>query len=259
MRMKLLGAIAALSVLFTAGLLHSEIDISGMAEPVLVIAKSAEATSISLGTDNTVNLRGEINDESVDAAIRQIYALEAKRGTKDYPIYLVIDSPGGSIDSGENFIEAVKTVRNLKTVTINAASMASAIVQALSGERLIVESGMQMYHRAAGSVSGYFEDGEIESRLAYIKSVVRRMEQRSADRLGISLQDYKAKVVREWWMTAQQSIDARAADRTVNVKCTPELINTKQITTVNMLFFQVEVEISACPLLKLGEMKQPKE
>lgn len=239
--MKFLGAIITLSIFFTAGLVRADVP------------------TVALGTANTVNLRGEINDNSTDTAVRQIYKLDAERGLKDYPIYLVIDSPGGFIDSGENFIEAVKTVKNLKTITIRAASMASGIVQALSGERLIVDSGMQMYHRAAGSVSGYFEDGEIESRLAYIKSVVRRMEQRSSDRMGISLADYKAKVVREWWMTAQQSLEFHAADKIVNLKCTQALIDSTQTTTVNMLFFSIEIQQSACPLLKTGETKKSKE
>lgn len=231
---------------------------------ISITASSSEVTIqpverlITLGTHNTVNLRGEINDEMVDVAIKKVLDMDAARKSNT-TIFLVIDSPGGSISAGESFIEAVKTVRNLQTITINAASMASAIVQALKGQRLMLASGMQMYHRAQGQVSGYFEDGEIESRLAFIKSVVRTMEKRSADRMGISLQAYKDKVRNEWWMSAEQSMQANAADEIVSIKCTPELMAAKEAGVLSVLFMQIPIEQSACPLLKGFTVTAPTE
>lgn len=242
MKRKLLNFIVLLSIIFTAACLSAESD----------------RTTILLTPDNTVNLRGEVNDESADAAARAVLLMDAKRKDSSI-IYLVIDSPGGSVTAGESLIEAVKTVQNLKTITLSAASMASAIVQALEGERLIVESGMQMYHRAQGQVKGYFEDGKVESRLAFYKSLIRGMEQRNADRMKMPLKDYKEKIRNEWWLTAHDSIAARAADRIVNIKCSAELLGMYEITVLNMIIFQIPIKQSACPLIKTGEMEKPKE
>ena len=68
-------------------------------------------------------------------------------------IYIVVNSPGGSVTAGMKFITFANGIDNVKTITITAISMGSAIVEALPGERLIVPNATFMFHRAAGSVS----------------------------------------------------------------------------------------------------------
>jgi ATP-dependent protease ClpP protease subunit len=217
--------------------------------------------SIKLGTANTVTLRGPIDDDSATRTALELLRLSKDRGSKDYPIYLVLDSPGGSVEAGEMFIEIAKTIPNLKTITVFAASMASAIVQALPGERLVLESGVMMFHRARGGVSGQFETGELESRLEFYKKYIRRMEQRSADRMGISLVMYKRAVKDELWFTSSNALDWNAADRVASIECSPSLIEKSQTVVVQVMIFQVSVDFSACPLLRAGKASegQPEE
>jgi ATP-dependent protease ClpP protease subunit len=201
---------------------------------------------VSLGTANTVVLRGGINDTSGQKTAMEVLRLNALRGKKDYPIYLVVDSPGGSIDAGEALIETIKTVSNLHTITIFAASMASAIVQALPGKRLMLESGILMFHRARGSVEGQFETGELESRLKFYKNYVRHIERRNADRMGMALSYYKAIVKDELWMTAQESVGI-GADSIVSLRCTQKLIDKTDV-------IYNDVEYSGCPLFRVSKL-----
>lgn len=207
---------------------------------------------ILLGTANTVVLRGEINDESATSAALQILNLANQRGDKNYPIFLVLDTPGGSIDAGESFIEIAKSVRNLHTITLFAASMGSAIVEALPGNRYILDSGILMFHRAKGGVSGQFETGELETRLDFYKRFVRRMEQRNADRMNMSLADYKTAVKDELWMTSGDAIERGGADRVVTVTCTNALIEKQESVTVEAFIFRITLNFSGCPLLRAG-------
>lgn len=217
---------------------------------IVLFWASAAWSQIVLTPKNNVNLRGEINEKSSDSVVRKVLELDRKRGVLSYPIYITIESPGGSIPDGESLIEALKGVKNLKTISIFAASMASAIVEALPGERLILESGSLMFHRARGSVGGQFETGELESRLSFYQKTVRKMEQRSANRLNISLNDYKQRVINEWWTTAEEAVAQKQVDKIVTIKCSPELLDSTSIISIDMFLFSIDLEVSDCPLLK---------
>lgn len=219
-------------------------------------ASTANAQDIQLDPNNTIVFRGEVSADSVNAAILkliELIELNVKRGKANYPLYLVLDSPGGSISDGLDFIDYAKSVPNLKTVTLFAASMASAIVEALPGERLVTDTGILMFHRAAGTFSGQFETGELESRLEIAKTVVRHMESTNADRIGISLKKYKSKVVSEWWIFGKFNIYQKTADRVVNVVCSQELIDSRIATVEQGFFSSSRVTYSGCPLIKAAQ------
>lgn len=213
------------------------------------IALGAES-KIILEPHNTVVIRGPIDDSSMSKAQIQLTTLVIKRGLKDYPIYLVLDSPGGSISDGQDFIEFASTIKNLKTITMFAASMASAIVQALPGERIAIKTAWMMFHRAKGQFSGQFETGEVESRLQMAQKLVRRLEKTNATRLGLKLEDYKARVVNEYWLDSDDMIADKAVDRIAQIVCTPDLYRKKDKVTVGGFFGQSEIIFSACPLFK---------
>lgn len=208
---------------------------------------------IVLSPKNSVVLRGVIDSESVSTLEADLVAAVLERGGKDYTIYLVVDSPGGEITSGLAFIEFAKTINNLSTVTLFSASMASAIVQALPGERLVAQNGIFMFHRAQGGFEGYFENGEVESRLSAAKSIVQFMERNNANRMLMSIDDYKKLSSTELWLFGDNTILYRAADKQVDIVCTEDLI--KQLTTMSVnggLFGlqRLEFMFSGCPLFR---------
>lgn len=226
---------------------------------VLLICSSLFAKNIELTDSNFVLIRNEINDQTVSKAQVELSKKVVQRGLKNYTIYLVLDSPGGSISSGLDFIEFAKTIPNLETVTLFAASMASAIVEALPGRRNVLSTGTLMFHRARGGVEGQFESGELESRLEFYKNMVRSMEKTNANRLGISLETYKAKVVNELWIFGADSVKSKAADEIVSVSCTPAVISSRSIETFEFMGMGIDVSFSACPLIKSGELVMPKQ
>jgi len=216
-------------------------------------AKTSEAQpTIILNEQNTVNFRGEVSDSSVLAVESRVLELNTLRGDADYPIYIVLDSPGGSVDSGLDLIRFLKPYKNIHTITIFAASMASAIVEALPGSRYMAESGVIMFHRAKGGFQGQFEDGEVESRLQLAKDTIRQMEQTNADRVGISLTEYKKLVKDEWWLFGKKAVTDNAVDMIVQISCTDGLIHSTDTTALEVAGFGMTFAFSKCPLLRNG-------
>lgn len=209
----------------------------------------ANAKDIKLTTYNVCTLNEIVDDESMasvkDCLVKQVI----KRGKKRYPLYLYLNSPGGSIYSGLRFIEFAKTIPNLHTITEFSASMAAAIAQGIPGKRYITNNGIFMFHRARGGVQGQFEDGELEKRLKLWKKIVRDMEQMQADRIGISLAKYKKLRKDEWWLYGKENLEQNTADYKVGVKCSLKLMSKKIKKRVATLFGTMEYEESACPIL----------
>lgn len=204
------------------------------------------ADQVQLNVHNTVTFRGEVNENSVLYYMQKLNSLDIERGTQDYPIYLVLDSPGGSVTDGINFIQFAKTIKNVKTITLFAASMAAVIVENIQGERLIIDTGIIMFHRAKGGVEGQFEDGELESRLNFYKKIIRGLEQINADRMKISLQAYKAKIKDELWLMGTDAVSQRANDKVVSIECSKELIDDGIVVEGQF----ESVIFSSCPLYR---------
>lgn len=205
---------------------------------------------VSLNTLNTVVFRGEVSGSSTTEVQLAISDLVEKRGNKTYPIYLVLDTPGGEIDSGLQFIEFAKTIDNLRTISIFAASMGAAMVEHLPGSRLITNNGTIMFHRAAGQLGGQFEVGELETRLSLAKEIVLGMERTNAERLGLGLNEYKAKIKDEYWAIGSRAVKEKVADKVVDIVCSQELIKSRISVTLESIFGTSELEFSGCPTFR---------
>jgi ATP-dependent protease ClpP protease subunit len=218
---------------------------------MLVVPATAEnRRSIVLTPENTVNVRGVINAESMVRAQMRLSELSRERGGSNYPIYIVLDSPGGSIMDGEDFIRFANMFRNVHTITIFAASMAAAIVQGIPGQRLISERGEMMFHRAKGRFQGQFEAGEVESRLLRAKALVLAMETRNANRMKLPILQYKQQVINELWLYGAANIPANAADEVVRIVCNRPLIDERETHVVAMMFGATTSIFSGCPLIR---------
>lgn len=210
----------------------------------------AAPTPILVSSDNVVQFSGTVTRDSVSKVMAKLHEIEKNRKDIGKPIYLVINSGGGSVYAGNVFIEYAKTIKNLHTITIFAASMAHAIVQSLPGIRYVTEHGLFMAHRAKGSFQGQFNSGEVESQLKLWTSIITNMETKASSRIGISLLKYKAKIKDEWWSTANEAIRENVADEVVKMICTHELVDNKLVEEHRNMFGAVRVTFSSCPLFQ---------
>lgn len=204
---------------------------------------------VVLTEDNLVSIIGPINNGTIRQAQIKLAELNVTRGDRNYPIYIVLDTPGGSISSGIAFIEFTKGFTNLKTLTLNAASMGAMIVQAVNGERLATGVATLMFHRPTLQLGGQISEGEFESRLKYIKEIVKKVTVQIAARMNLSYDAYQALVKDELWLYGDQLLEMSAIDRVVTVRCDKDLVKTKILTKLKSIFGEIEFESSACPLI----------
>lgn len=216
----------------------------------LSLAQTPKNEVVTLNSNNTAVFRGVIEGSSVLKIQLRIAKLVAMRGLKSYPIYLVLDSPGGNLEAGSQLIEFCKIIPDLRTITVFGASMAAVAVELLPGERLITGNGELMFHRAAAQVSGQIEVGELESRMASLKELVLSLETSVAKRLSLSVVEYKAKIKNELWLSSSQALKERAVDKIIDISCSEELVDSRISMSLFTIFGEEKVIFSGCPTLR---------
>lgn len=202
---------------------------------------------ITIEKANTLVLNGAVTAESVAKLQLQLLKM-SNTLSKDAVIYLVLKTPGGSIDEGVSLIEDLKNIpQKVHTITIFAASMGFMTVQSL-GTRYITNNGVLMSHRAAlGGLAGQIS-GELESRLAMIKRLVTYLEVISSNRMKMKLEDYKQMIVNEYWVHGFDAIGQNAADEKVGLLCGKSMMGTTT-ETVKTFFGNVDLIMSECPTI----------
>lgn len=205
----------------------------------------AKDVSIVLTEENSVVFNQPVSAEYTSQKTLEILNKSANTS----PLYLVLDTPGGSVLAGLKFIDAIKSL-NIKvhTVTLFAASMGYQIAQEL-GTRYITPSGTLMSHRGAISgISGQIP-GELNARINFIASILDGMSERAAKRVNMSKKEYDDKIVNELWSFGQQAVDTNQADLVANVTCDSSLIKKTYEQEVFTIFGAAVLKFSKCPLI----------
>ncbi len=225
------------------------------------IGPQPHKAEIVLTESNTIVFRDIFTSTTVAEATLKARAMDASL-PPGQPMYLVIDSPGGEIDAGIEFIENLNSL-NHKVVTLTqfAASMGFQTVQGISGERLILANGTLMSHKAKGGFEGEFapNGGQLNTRFAYYLKRVERMDKRAVERTHgqLTLKEYEDLIRDEYWCDGQDCVDKGFADKVVNATCDETLSGSRE-TVITMPFMgmtvQLKAKVSKCPLVT-GLMK----
>ncbi len=224
-------------------------------EPLLGAVSNAESTTLAevvlLTEKNTLVFRGPVTARSV-AAFQKLIFDKSNTLAKDDVIYLVIDSPGGSVIDGNMLIDSIRGLpQKVKTITLFSASMAFQIVQNLD-ERLITPSGILMSHRASGGFEGEFGgdgQGELITRLKWILKILKASDDNAASRMGMSVTDYQSIIRDEYWVTGSDAVADKAADRMVLLRCSEELINGTEVVELRGFMGSAILTYSTCPII----------
>jgi ATP-dependent Clp protease protease subunit len=154
--------------------------------------------SVNVKTEykNVLLLNQEIDDFSVDPVIQELKRLD---GTKE-PIYLLLDSPGGSVFSGTKLVTQIESMKSkVNTVCIGLCASMAAMIHSYGNQRYMTNRSVLMYHPASGGFMGTLEI--VQSRLNMITNIVGELEYNVQRRAKLDRDWYNVHKATELWAT----------------------------------------------------------
>lgn len=168
---------------------------------------------LTVDFDRTVSLVGEV-DEGTDLIIKQIAAFNESSTTE--PIYLFIDSPGGSVFSGSFLLSAMEGSKApIYTVCTKLCASMAAVIHAYGTKRFMLDRAMLMFHPASGRAGG-----EVDKMVSFLKSVQLYVDKQMAyiaKRANVSFEQLKNKSQVELWIDAEDSLAMGLTDQIVYI------------------------------------------
>lgn len=168
-------------------------------------------TALHVDASNSVILVGEIGADSARVAQEII-----KKSVENKAVYLLINSPGGSVLDGAQIISAIQSAKvPVNTVCLQICASMAAIIHQYGTQRMMIDRSVLMFHDAAGGLQGYFP--HMKSRLKMLDSYITKMNQDIAARVKMDLKELESAEHDELWMDAEDAVARRFNDKIVSV------------------------------------------
>ena len=149
-------------------------------------------------------LGSQVDDNIANQIAAQMLLLSAEDPNRD--IWLYINSPGGSVDSGMAIYDTMQWISNdVATVAMGlAASMGQFLLCAgAKGKRYALPHSRIMMHQPSGGLGGTASDIRIQAEQSlHIKTVMQNL---IAEHTGQTLTQIEADSDRDRWFTAEQA------------------------------------------------------
>ncbi|MCY3909197.1 MAG: ATP-dependent Clp protease proteolytic subunit [Cyanobacteria bacterium MAG COS3_bin_20] len=169
-----------------------------------------------LGVERILFLGSEVNDGIANSLVAQMLYLESEDSSK--PIYLYINSPGGSVTAGLAIYDTIQYVKSeVVTICVGlAASMGAFLLAAgTKGKRVALPHSRIMIHQPLGGTSRrQASDIEIEAReILRMKEMLNRS---LADMSGQSFEKIEKDTDRDYFLSAEEAKEYGLIDRVIS-------------------------------------------
>ena len=164
--------------------------------------------------ERIIFLTCQINDNVASLVTAQLLFLEAEDPKKE--IYLYINSPGGLVTAGLGIYDTMQYVKpDISTLCIGqAASMGSFLLAAgTKGKRFSLPNSRVMVHQPSAGFQGQVTDIEIHAN--EVSSLKKRLNEIYSKHTGKSVDEVKAALERDNFMTAEIAKDFGLIDEVV--------------------------------------------
>ena len=168
-----------------------------------------------LGVERILFLGSEVNDAIANSLVAQMLYLDSEDSSK--PIYLYINSPGGSVTAGLAIYDTIKYVKSdVVTICVGlAASMGAFLLAAgTKGKRVALPHSRIMIHQPLGGTSRrQASDIEIEAReILRMKEMLNRSLADMSARISTR---WKKDTDRDYFLSAEEAKDYGLIDRVI--------------------------------------------
>ena len=168
-----------------------------------------------LGVERILFLGQEVNDGIANSLVAQMLYLDSDDNSK--PIYLYINSPGGSVTAGLAIYDTMKYVKSdLGTICVGlAASMGAFLLTAgTKGKRLALPHSRIIIHQPlGGTAQRQASDIEIEAR--EILRIKEMLNKSMADMTGQTFEKIEKDTDRDYFLSAEEAKNYGLIDRVI--------------------------------------------
>jgi ATP-dependent Clp protease, protease subunit len=164
--------------------------------------------------ERIIFLSEEVDDGIANAIVAYLLYLDSDDQSK--PIYLYINSPGGSITAGMAIYDTMQHIKSeVVTICVGlAASMGSFLLAAgTKGKRMSLPHSRIMIHQPSGGTRGQATDIEIEAK--EIIRIRHQLNEIYATRTGQPLAKIEKDMDRDYFMSAQEAKEYGLIDRVI--------------------------------------------
>ena len=169
-----------------------------------------------LGVERILFLGSEVNDGIANSLVAQMLYLDSEDSSK--PIYLYINSPGGSVTAGLAIYDTIQYVKSeVVTICVGlAASMGAFLLAAgTKGKRVALPHSRIMIHQPLGGTSRrQASDIEIEAR--EILRMKEMLNQSLADMSGQTFEKIEKDTDRDYFLSAEEAKEYGLIDRVIS-------------------------------------------
>lgn len=203
--------------LATTGLLTLSTTLKGSVSKDLAPAESNHLHTLDLNDNNTITIFDEIsgaNSEAVAGAINNLNRLG-----NGSPIYLLLDSPGGSVIAGSKVIAAIEaSKRPVYTACVTICASMAAMIHSYGKKRLMMKGSILMFHNASGHVEGEFP--RMVSLLTTLGRYVEKMDENVVSRSKLSKEKFMSLANNEFYIDGDDAVAYGLADQVVFIDVT---------------------------------------
>lgn len=157
-----------------------------------------------------------INDALANQVIAVMLYLDSEDPGK--PIYLYINSPGGSVSAGMAIYDTMQHIKSdVVTICVGiAASMGAFLLAAgTKGKRLALPHSRIMIHQPLGGVPGTRQATDIEIEANEILRIRQQLNEILAEKTGQPLEKIQKDTDRDYFMSAEEAKEYGLIDRVI--------------------------------------------
>ncbi|CAK6700273.1 ATP-dependent Clp protease proteolytic subunit [Synechococcus sp. CCY9201] len=168
-----------------------------------------------LGVERILFLGSEVTDAVANALVAQMLYLDSDDNSK--PIYLYINSPGGSVTAGLAIFDTMQYVKSdVVTICVGlAASMGAFLLAAgTKGKRLALPHSRIMIHQPLGGTSQR-QASDIEIEAKEILRMKDMLNNSMAEMTGQPFEKIEKDTDRDYFLSAAEAKDYGLIDRVI--------------------------------------------
>jgi ATP-dependent Clp protease protease subunit len=157
----------------------------------------------------------EVTDGLANALVAQMLYLDSEDPTK--PIYLYINSPGGSVTAGMAIYDTMQYIKaEVVTICVGlAASMGAFLLASGSpGKRLALPHARIMIHQPMGG-TGRRQATDIDIEAKEILRIRQQLNEIMANRTGQTIERIEKDTDRDYFLSAEEAVAYGLIDKVV--------------------------------------------